>query len=79
MVEVLGESTEPDDRAEKFTRYLTCPTLEVYILVSQTERLVEVYRRKNNWWRERFTAGETIHLDQLDLDLVVDEIFEGIL
>jgi len=31
------------------------------------------------WKQERFSAGQTIHLDQLDLELPVGSIYEGVL
>lgn len=71
--------TEDYDRIGKFERYKLCETLEVYILASQTERLVEVFRKANNWQKEIFTDRQTIHLDQLDLEFAIDEIYEGIL
>jgi Uma2 family endonuclease len=79
VFEVLSPSTERYDRAEKFARYQSCPTLEVYILVSQTAPHIEVYRCANDWQQELFTAGQTIHFDQHGLELAVDEIYEGIL
>lgn len=78
IVEVLSPSTEKYDRTEKFARYMLCPTLEVYILVSQDEQYVEVYRRATDWKQERFSAGKTIPLDQLDLELSVESIYEGV-
>lgn len=78
-VEVLSPGTESYDRGGKFALYQKCGTLEVYLLVSQTQRQVEVYRRENNWQQELFTAGQTIHLSQLDLEFAVEEIYEGIL
>jgi Uma2 family endonuclease len=79
VVEVLSPSTERYDRGEKFARYQLCPTLEVYILVSQYESYVEVYRKSTGWQQERFSATQTIKLDQMDLELSLDEIYEGIL
>ena len=79
VVEVLSPSTERYDRTEKFTRYMRCPTLEVYILVSQDEQYVEVYRRSTGWKQERFFGGKTIKLEQLDLELPVESIYEGVL
>ena len=78
VVEVLSPSTERYDRTEKFTRYMRCPTLEVYILVSQDEQYIEVYRRSTVWKQERFSAGQTIKLEQLDLELPVESIYEGV-
>ena len=79
VVEVLSPGTESYDRGEKFAYYQVCDTLEVYILVNQYKQLVEVYRREHSWQQEIFSPGQTIHLDQLDLELAVDEIYEGIL
>jgi hypothetical protein len=71
VVEVLSPSTERYDRTEKFARYMLCPTLEVYILVSQDEQHIEVYRRSMGWKQERFSAGQTVKLEQLDQHLFI--------
>jgi Uma2 family endonuclease len=78
VVEVLSPSTEHYDRTEKFVRYMLCETLEVYILASQDEQYVEVYRRANGWKQERFTGGQCIKLDQLDLELHLDSMYKGV-
>jgi Uma2 family endonuclease len=41
VVEVLSPCIERYDRTEKFVCYMRCPTLEVYILVSQDEQYIE--------------------------------------
>ena len=79
VVEVLSPSTMRYDRNEKFARYRLCPSLEVYILASQEKRQVEVYRKENDWKQEIFTDDQVITLDQLDLELPLNEIYEGIL
>ena len=79
VVEVLSPSTERYDRTEKFARYMRCPTLEVYILVSQDEQYIEVYRHSTNWKQERFSRGQTIKLAQPDLELPVGDVYEGVL
>lgn len=78
VIEVLSPSTERYDRAGKFARYQCCPTLEVYILVSQDEPHVEVYRRANAWKQELFLTDQVIKLDQLDLELPLAEIYEEV-
>ncbi|HEV2579438.1 MAG TPA: Uma2 family endonuclease, partial [Ktedonobacteraceae bacterium] len=78
VVEVLSPSTERYDRTEKFARYMSCPTLEVYILVSQDEQHIEVYRRSRDWKQERFSVDQTIRLEQHDLELPVESIYEGV-
>ncbi len=65
VFEVLSPSTERYDRTEKFARYMRCPTLEVYILVSQDEQYIEVYRRSMGWKQERFTANRASSLSNL--------------
>ena len=79
VVEVLSPSTERYDRTEKFACYMRCPTLEVYMLVSQDEQYIEVYRRSTGWKQERFSAGQTIQLEQLSINLPVESVYEGVL
>ncbi|MBV8822477.1 MAG: Uma2 family endonuclease [Ktedonobacteraceae bacterium] len=79
VVEVLSPSTEKYDGAEKFARYQRCPTLEVYILVSQEEQYIEVYQRTTGWKQECFSSDRTIKLDQLNLKLPLASIDEGVL
>jgi Uma2 family endonuclease len=45
IVEVLSESTERYDREEKFGYFRTLPSLQEFVLVSQDERAIEVFRR----------------------------------
>jgi Uma2 family endonuclease len=78
VVEVLSPSTETYDQNEKFARYKLCPTLEVYILVSQDEQYVEVYRKASDWQRERYGSVQIVKLEQLDLELPLDLIYEGV-
>ena len=78
IFEVLSPSTEKFDRTEKFARYQRCLSLEVYILASQDEPHMEVYRRATGWRQESFSAGQTIKLDQIGLHLSVDDVYEGI-
>ena len=45
IVEVLSDSTERYDRDGKFNAYRKLASFEEYVLVSQDERSIEVYRR----------------------------------
>lgn len=51
IVEVLSDSTEAYDRGAKAAHYRRIPSLREYVLVSQNEPLIEVYRRneRGNW------------------------------
>jgi Uma2 family endonuclease len=78
VIEVLSPSTETYDHNEKFARYKLCPTLEVYILVSQDEPHVEVYRKANDWQQECYGSDQIVKLEQLDLELPLASIYEGV-
>lgn len=78
VVEVLSPSTENYNRTEKFSRYQLCPTLEIYILASQDTSRIEVYRRAARWRQELFSSGQAIYLDQIGMELLVDEAYEGV-
>jgi Uma2 family endonuclease len=45
IIEVLSESTERDDRGEKFRRYRALESLRTYVLISQRTMSVEWYDR----------------------------------
>ena len=79
VVEVLSPSTDKYDHTEKFSRYKLCPTLEVYLLVSQDERFVEMYRKSRGWQKENFVESRVIELDQFNLKLPLASIYDGVL
>ena len=76
IVEDLSDSTEDSDRTEKFAAYRRLPSLREYVLVSQRERRVEVYRRDGRRWHlDEYGPGERLTLDSLAIELAVDEIY----
>ncbi len=77
LVEVLSGSTARIDRREKFWAYQTIPSLQEYLLISQTAREVEVYRRARDWAQEIVTEG-SIRLDCLDVELGLEAIYEDV-
>ncbi|NUB00895.1 Uma2 family endonuclease [Azospirillum melinis] len=76
VVEVLSDSTEAIDRREKRTNYQKIPSLREIVLVSQGERLVEVYRRDGSGWTVDVVRDGPVMLAALDLSLPLDEIYE---
>jgi Uma2 family endonuclease len=58
IIEVLSKSTAKFDKGEKFTDYQTCPSLEEYVLVSQTERSLEVRSLINGEWQTAIYQGD---------------------
>lgn len=76
VVEVLSDSTEAVDRREKRVNYQTIPSLREIVLVSQSERRVEIYRREGTHWvADVVTEGEVM-LAALDLSLPLDALYE---
>lgn len=59
IVEVLSDSTEAYDRGDKFAHYRQLPSLRAYVLVSQHEPRIEVYRRNpdDSWTLEDARPG----------------------
>lgn len=50
IIEVLSPSTESYDRGEKFAHYRRLDSLREYVLVAQTLRRVEHFRREGDSW-----------------------------
>src|SRR5579871_1540587 len=50
IAEVLSDSTEQNDRGEKWNCYQTLPSLQSYVLISQNKPLIEVYQRQGEGW-----------------------------
>jgi Uma2 family endonuclease len=51
IVEVLSPSTEQRDRGEKLAAYKMISALDEYVILSQDERRIEVFRRSEHGWR----------------------------
>lgn len=79
IVEVLSDSTERDDRSDKFYAYRRLPSLEEYVLVAQEVRRVELYRRETGWDLEVYETEGDFNLRSVGLDLTLGEVYEGVL
>lgn len=78
LVEVLSDSTEEYDRGEKFAHYQRIPSLAEYVLVSQHEPCIEVFRRTaTGKWElaQKALAGQTVVLKSIECVLSVDEVY----
>ncbi len=78
LVEILSDSSEAYDRGEKFAHYRRIPSLEEYVLVSQREPLIEVFRKNEagKWvLAEEVRVGESAALASVGATLSVDEIY----
>lgn len=83
IVEVLSPSTEAYDRGEKFRRYRQwIPTFTDYLLVSQTEPLVEHFRLdKSGFWVLAATVtdlADCVEIASIGCELKMAEIYDRV-
>lgn len=81
IIEVLSPSTEAYDRGKKFQNYETISTLQDYVLVSQSEPLMECFSRAEGatWIRTKAAGdGAALVLPSLALTLHLNDVYEGI-
>ncbi|HEY8668138.1 MAG TPA: Uma2 family endonuclease [Tepidisphaeraceae bacterium] len=81
IVEVLSDSTERYDRGVKFDLYRQIPSLQEYILVSQTQPLIETFFRQTagawlfNAWKGLQTV---VRIRSLEIDLPLADVYSGV-
>lgn len=77
LIEVLSDSTEAYDRGEKSAHYRRIPSLREYVLLSQHESHVEVYRRneEQRWELYEHWAGDSVALASVGCELSVDALY----
>jgi Uma2 family endonuclease len=79
IVEILSKSTAKFDRTEKFIDYQTCPQLEEYVLVSQTEPHIEVRTRQGNQWQTKiYQSGDRIDLKSIDWSSPTETLYQKV-
>lgn len=78
IIEVLSDTTERYDRAEKFHHYRKLASLEEYVLITQDTQRVECYRRAEQWDLRLYQQGEHVRFESVGLDLQLADIYEGI-
>lgn len=80
IVEILSDSTEQFDRGGKFREYKSILTFSEYLLISSMDVGVTLFQKHNErfWLQSDYRAGESFHLNTLDLDLNVDDLYIGV-
>jgi Uma2 family endonuclease len=80
IAEVLSKSTEETDVTKKLDEYTRLPTVERYIMIDQSSRLVIVYKREGEKWLVE-TLDETGEFDVpcLDAKVTLEQLYTGIL
>ncbi|BDI16779.1 hypothetical protein ANSO36C_25810 [Nostoc cf. commune SO-36] len=81
IAEVLSPSTSAKDRDEKFTYYLTIPSLQEYILIDSEKISVERYCRGEGrmWLYYPYTAGDIVTLSSIEFECPIELLYEGVL
>lgn len=82
VFEVLSPSNEAHDRGEKLQAYKDSPTVEEIVLVNQFAQHVEVYTCDDEegkvWSKREYGPKEIVDLLSIDVQIGMDEIYEGI-
>lgn len=76
IIEILSDTTAEGDRGDKFADYRRLRSLREYVLVSQRERRVDVYRRDDRRWiLDEHERGDELTLASIDVRVAVDEVY----
>lgn len=76
LFEVLSDGTEAYDRAEKREHYFRIPSLRDYVLISQRQRLVEHWQRRDDGWSQLSAKpGDSVRLTSLEVTLDIAELY----
>lgn len=80
IFEVLSPSTESYNRGKKFDLYRDIPSLQVYVLVSQNELLVERFtRQRDSWLLDCFKGlDDAVDFGIVNCSLTLAEIYRGV-
>ncbi len=81
LFEVLSDSTEAYDRGKKFANYQMVPSLKEYVLVSQDEPRIELFRRDadGGWKYESVTGTESsASLRSLDIAISLKDVYRKV-
>lgn len=80
IVEVLSQSTQNYDRTDKFKFYRSLPSLQEYILISQSSYYIEQFSKKNDQWLFNSYEGknDNLKLQNIDFSLNLEDIYKKI-
>jgi Uma2 family endonuclease len=77
IVEVLSDSTEDIDRGEKWRNYQKFSSLQMYVLVSQKRRYVEIFKRNpdGTWLYSTLEDEGKVQFLYADFSMTLDDIY----
>ncbi len=80
IVELFSPATERMHRHEKLMNYRQLQSLQEYVLVSQSEMKLDIYRKYNQqkWLLEQLEETDTMKLSSVGLEMAITEIYEDV-
>jgi Uma2 family endonuclease len=80
VVEVLSPSTAAFDRGNKFADYQTSPSLQEYVLITQSEIKVECFRvnAEGNWVSQTYRQGDELELMSIDFRCPIAQVYQKV-
>jgi Uma2 family endonuclease len=80
IVEVLSDTTEAFDRGDKFNDYRNLESLQEYVLVSQTRKRVECFRKnaEGQWVLYPYSEVDEMNLASVDFRCAIADVYEDV-
>jgi Uma2 family endonuclease len=80
IIEVSSDNSDHTDRVTKRNEYLNLPTVEYYLIISQSERLIDLYSKDKKGWRfDSFSKEEeVIEFPNLGAKLSLADIYDEV-
>ena len=80
LIEVSSNQSAKTDNETKLNEYITLPSVQYYLIISQYEMLVQLYKRDDQGWRfEVFSElSDEIKLSNLNCSLFLSDIYENV-
>ncbi len=80
VVEVLSPSTAAFDRGDKFADYQTSPSLQEYVLITQSEIKIECFRlnAEGNWVSQTYREGDELELMSIDFRCPIAQVYQKV-
>lgn len=76
VIEVLSPSTETTDLREKSLNYRRLPSVEEYVVASQTDYRVTVHRRAERWEPQTYAGHDAVfELRSVGLSIPLSEVY----
>ncbi|MFN0034169.1 MAG: Uma2 family endonuclease [Saprospiraceae bacterium] len=78
IIEILSDSTEEEDRIDKWACYRTVPSLQQYIMVQQNTQSIHSYRRKTEReWGYSYANKPDESITIADCLVQMKDVYEG--